>query len=93
MSCARTSFEISAGGAREEQTHVLKLKPFMVDMLDVIAVEGPAGGVECWMDIQKGVFPNVSLLGNNVFVNSLEGPALTFIFFLDFSSREFNKDW
>lgn len=31
----------------------------MVDMLDVVAVEGPAGGVECWMDIQKGVFPNV----------------------------------
>lgn len=71
MSCARTSLEVSAGGSssagsgavaiREEQ-HTLKLKPFMVDMLEVVAVEGPAGGVECWMDIQKGIFPNVSTL-------------------------------
>lgn len=55
-----TALEVSVGGVRKEQSHTLKLKPFMVDMLDVVAVEGPAGGVECWMDIQKGVFPNVS---------------------------------
>lgn len=60
ISCARTTFEVSAEGAKEEQGHVLKLKPFMVDMLDVVAVEGLGSGVECWMDIQKGVFPNVS---------------------------------
>lgn len=61
MSCARTSYELSTGVVSEREEHTLKLKPFMVDMLDVVAVEGPAGGVECWMDIQKGVFPNVSL--------------------------------
>lgn len=62
MSCASTSLELSAGGGggNRDETHTLKLKPFMVDMLDVIAVQGPAGGVECWMDIQRGVFPNVS---------------------------------
>jgi hypothetical protein len=54
--------EVSAGTGLRDETHTLKLKPFMVDMLDVVAVEGPAGGVECWMDIQKGVFPNVSRL-------------------------------
>lgn len=62
MSCVRTSLEVSAGAgsvATRDQ-HILKLKPFMVDMLEVVAVEGPAGGVECWMDIQKGVYPNVS---------------------------------
>lgn len=59
MSCVGTALEVSVGGVRQEQSHILKLKPFMVDMLDVVAVEGPAGGVECWMDIQKGVFPNV----------------------------------
>lgn len=53
---------MSSGVGRREETHILKLKPFMVDMLDVVAVEGPAGGVECWMDIQKGVFPNVSIV-------------------------------
>lgn len=67
MSCARSSLEVSTGtgvAQRGDETHTLKLRPFMVDMLDVVAVQGPAGGVECWMDIQRGVYPNVSAAGN-----------------------------
>lgn len=52
---------VNGNAIASREQHILKLKPFMVDMLDVVAVEGPAGGVECWMDIQKGVFPNVSI--------------------------------
>lgn len=50
----------STGSSQGQETHTLKLKPFMVDMLDVVAVPSPGGGVECWMDIQRGVYPNVS---------------------------------
>jgi hypothetical protein len=35
-------------------------KPFVVDMLEVVNVPTQTGGVECWMDIQRGVYPKIT---------------------------------
>jgi hypothetical protein len=35
-------------------------QPFVVDMLEVVTVPVSTGTVDCWMDIQRGEFPNVS---------------------------------
>ncbi|KPI98161.1 hypothetical protein RR46_09377 [Papilio xuthus] len=86
ISCARTTFEVSAEGAREEQGHVLKLKPFMVDMLEVVAVEGLGSGVECWMDIQKGVFPNTTPFESSIKI----GEYLTILVYLKDQRNQFN---
>ncbi|XP_013141477.1 PREDICTED: proteoglycan 4-like [Papilio polytes] len=86
ISCARTTFEVSAEGAKEEQGHVLKLKPFMVDMLDVVAVEGLGSGVECWMDIQKGVFPNTTPFESSIKI----GEYLTILVYLKDQRNQFN---
>lgn len=32
----------------------------MVDMLDVVSIPVSDGTIECWMDIQRGKYPNVS---------------------------------
>lgn len=44
-------------GGETEKTVIFK--PFVVDMLEVINVPTAKGAVDCWMDIQKGQFPNV----------------------------------
>nr|XP_026500005.1 uncharacterized protein LOC113403631 isoform X2 [Vanessa tameamea] len=85
VSCAGTALEVSTG-VKKEQSHVLKLKPFMVDMLDVVAVQGPAGGVECWMDIQKGVFPQTTPLENSIKI----GEYLTILIYLKDIRNQFN---
>ncbi|XP_028042776.1 proteoglycan 4-like [Bombyx mandarina] len=94
ISCVRTTLEVSAGSdgsagagalaVRDE--HTLKLKPFMVDMLDIVAVQGPAGGVECWMDIQKGVFPNTTPLKDSIKI----GEYLTILVYLKDVRNQFN---
>ncbi|CAB3232064.1 unnamed protein product [Arctia plantaginis] len=88
VTCARTSLEVSAGtgSVATKEQHILKLKPFMVDMLEVVAVEGPAGGVECWMDIQKGVFPNTTPLENSIKI----GEYLTILVYLKDVRNQFN---
>ena len=35
-------------------------KPFVVDMLEVVSVPVSKGQVDCWMDIRRGAYPNVS---------------------------------
>ncbi|CAG4976088.1 unnamed protein product [Colias eurytheme] len=86
VSCASTYLEVSTGVVKKEQSHVLKLKPFMVDMLDVVAVQGPAGGLECWMDIQKGVFPNTTPLEKSIKI----GEYLTILIYLKDVRNQFS---
>jgi hypothetical protein len=50
ISCATTD--------RKEKTVIFQ--PFVVDMLEVVTVPVSTGTVDCWMDIQRGEFPNVS---------------------------------
>lgn len=38
----------------------ISFKPIMVDMLDVVSIPVGDGTIECWMDIQRGKYPNVS---------------------------------
>jgi hypothetical protein len=50
ISCATTD--------RKEKTVIFR--PFVVDMLEVVTVPVSTGTVDCWMDIQRGEFPDVS---------------------------------
>jgi hypothetical protein len=50
ISCATTD--------RKEKTVIFQ--PFVVDMLEVVTVPVSTGTVDCWMDIRRGQFPNVS---------------------------------
>lgn len=39
----------------------MRFKPIVVDMLEVVSVpSGNQGTLQCWMDIQRGQYPNVS---------------------------------
>lgn len=39
----------------------VRFKPIVVDMLEVVSVpSGNEGTLQCWMDIQRGQYPNVS---------------------------------
>ncbi|CAF4840043.1 unnamed protein product [Pieris macdunnoughi] len=85
VSCASTALEVSTG-VKKESSHVLKLKPFMVDMLDVVAVPGPTGGIECWMDIQRGEFPKTTPLEKSIKI----GEYLTILIYLRDERNKFS---
>lgn len=38
----------------------LSFKPIMVDMLDIVSIPVGDETIECWMDIQRGRYPEVS---------------------------------
>jgi hypothetical protein len=54
-----TARKVSCANGDLTDTTQIAFKPFMVDMLEVVNVPTTQGSVECWMDIQKGVYPNV----------------------------------
>lgn len=54
-----TARKISCSSGDDADKTVV-FKPFVVDMLEVVNVPTAQGSVECWMDIQKGVYPSVS---------------------------------
>lgn len=60
----------------EEKTIIFK--PFVVDALEVVSVPTARGGIDCWMDIQRGQFPNVSPLTEVIKI----GEALSVMVFL-----------
>ena len=43
----------------EKYTKYVTWSPLTVDMLDVQNGKPNAGKVDCWMDVLKGVYPNV----------------------------------
>lgn len=52
----------SATGVEEEKK--IYFKPIIVDMLEVLTVPTKSGGVDCWMDIQRGVYPKITTIGD-----------------------------
>lgn len=55
-------------------------------MLEVINVETARGGVECWMDIQRGKFPQISQISGNIKI----GEPLSVIIFLKDPNKEYD---
>lgn len=51
VSCLTTSANVAT----------VNFKPIMVDTLDVVSIPVGTETVECWMDIQRGRYPNVSI--------------------------------
>lgn len=60
-------------------------KPFVVDMLEVVEVPTALGGVQCWMDIQRGLYPQTQPLGSVIKI----GETLSVLVFL----RDQKKDY
>lgn len=77
ISCSRT-------GVEEEKR--IFFKPFVVDMLEVITVETSNGGVDCWMDIQRGKYPRITPIGEVIKI----GEELTVLVYLRDEPNEFD---
>lgn len=76
ISCSRTGID--------EEKKVF-FKPFIVDMLEVVDVPTATGGVSCWMDIQRGIFPKLTPIGQVIKI----GEELTVLVYL----RDEKKDY
>lgn len=62
----------------EQQQNTIFFKPFVVDMLEVVNVPTATGGVECWMDIQRGSYPSISPIPSIIKI----GEALSILVYL-----------
>uniref|UniRef100_A0A182PNA9 ZP domain-containing protein n=1 Tax=Anopheles epiroticus TaxID=199890 RepID=A0A182PNA9_9DIPT len=62
----------------EQQQNTIIFKPFVVDQLEVVNVPTSTGGVECWMDIQRGTYPSVSPIPSIIKI----GEALSVLVYL-----------
>lgn len=70
----------------EQQEKTIIFKPFVVDMLEVISVPTARGGVDCWMDIQRGEFPKVTPLAETIKI----GETLSVLVFLKDERHEYD---
>lgn len=61
-----TARKISCTHTDIEEEKKIIFKPIVVDMLDVVTVPTHNGGVECWMDIQRGLYPKISPIESEV---------------------------
>lgn len=77
ISCSRT-------GVEEEKK--VYFKPFIVQNLDVITVPTKHGGVDCWMDIQRGVYPRLTPIGEVIKI----GEELTVLVYLRDPKKEYD---
>lgn len=77
ISCSRTGIE--------EEKRIF-FKPFIVEMLDVVTVPTNNGGVDCWMDIQRGVYPKLTSIGNVIKI----GEELTVLVYLRDPKSEYD---
>lgn len=77
ISCSRT-------GVEEEKK--VYFKPFIVQSLDVITVPTKHGGVDCWMDIQRGIYPKLTPIGEVIKI----GEELTVIVYLRDPKNEYD---
>uniref|UniRef100_A0A182MCS5 ZP domain-containing protein n=1 Tax=Anopheles culicifacies TaxID=139723 RepID=A0A182MCS5_9DIPT len=62
----------------EQQQNTIIFKPFVVDQLEVVNVPTSTGGVECWMDIQRGTYPSISPIPSIIKI----GEALSVLVYL-----------
>lgn len=70
----------------EQAEKTIIFKPFVVDMLEVVSVPTSRGGVECWMDIQRGEFPKVTPITTNVKI----GEPISVLVFLKDPNKEYD---
>lgn len=77
ISCSRTDVE-------DEKK--IFFKPFIVEMLDVVTVPTAHGGVDCWMDIQRGLFPKLTPIGQAIKI----GEQLTVLVYLRDDKSEYD---
>lgn len=77
ISCSRTGID---------QEKKVFFKPFVVDMLDVVTVPTAHGGVDCWMDIQRGIFPKLTPVGEVIKI----GEALTVLVYLRDQQKQYD---
>lgn len=69
--------KISCSATFEEEK-IIYFKPIVVDMLEVVTVPTKSGGVDCWMDIQRGNYPKVTPIGDIIKI----GDELTVLVYL-----------
>lgn len=77
ISCSRTGIDV------EKKVY---FKPFAVDMLDVVSVPTANGGVDCWMDIKRGTFPQLTSIGDVIKI----GEALTVLVYLRDEQQQYD---
>lgn len=77
ISCSRTGID---------QEKKVYFKPFVVDMLDVVTVPTSNGGVDCWMDIKRGIFPQLTAVGDVIKI----GEALTVLVYLRDQQKQYD---
>lgn len=81
-----TARKISCSRSGIEEEKKIFFKPFIVDMLDVVTVPTNGGGVECWMDIQRGKYPQISPIGEIIKI----GEELTVLVYLRDGKKEYD---
>nr|CAD7569525.1 unnamed protein product [Timema californicum] len=59
-------------------------RPFVVDMLEVVSVPVPNGLIDCWMDIQRGKYPNTSPIEEIIKI----GETLTVLVYIKDEQRQ-----
>lgn len=69
--------KVSCSATFEEEKKIY-FKPIIVDMLEVLTVPTNGGGVDCWMDIQRGIYPKVTPIGDIIKI----GDDLTVLVYL-----------
>lgn len=78
--------KVSCNRIGVDEAKKVYFKPFVVDMLDVITIPTENGSVNCWMDIKRGVFPQLSPIGNAIKI----GEDLTVMVFLQDKQMEYD---
>lgn len=81
---AARKISCSRSGLEEEKK--IFFKPFIVEMLDVVTVPTAHGGVDCWMDIQRGIYPQLTAIGDSIKI----GEALSVLVYLRDPKKEYD---
>lgn len=66
QSISDTARKVSCSRTGVEEENRIFFKPFVVDMLEVVTVPTSNGGVDCWMDIQRGIYPKINPIGETI---------------------------
>lgn len=75
----RNSSKMSTGVAEHNvNERTIIFKPFVVDQLEVVNVPTARGGVDCWLDVQRGRFPAIQPLVETIQI----GETLSVLVFL-----------
>lgn len=78
--------KVSCSRSGVDETKRVFFKPFVVDMLDVLKIPTSNGSVNCWMDIQRGIYPKISPIGDAIKI----GEVLSVMVFLQDPKNEYD---